>query len=159
MKTHQLSVQEPEDNYQIIAIYTDEQDYRLAFILNKHLNLQLVKSASIIDQTKKTDFTVFEYEDTTLFRNWLLLNNHCFVDSKIKTTDSFSLFNDRPSIYQQKTYYLKKYKKANFLLKVIADEDVEYTQKLIETLHQIPQIYATEILLLDKIQNKKLLIF
>lgn len=161
MKTHQLFVEEPEDKYQIIAIYTDEQDYRLAFLLNQHLNLQLEKSTSIIDKTKKTNFTVFEYENINLFQNWLLLNNHCFVNSKTNTNtiNTFDLFNEKSTVFEQKKYYLHRYKKANFLLKIIADVDTEYIQNLIETLHRIPQIYAVELILLDKIKNKKLLIF
>jgi len=159
MKTHQLSVEEPEDNFQIIAIYTDEKDYRLAFLLNQHLNLQLVKSVSIIDKIKKTDFTVFEYEDTTLFQNWLLLKNYCFVNSKIKITASFDLFNDKPTTFEKKSHYLNKFKKANFLLKFITDVDMEYPQTLIDTLEQIPQIYAVELILLNQIKNKNLLKF
>jgi len=159
MKTHQLSVEEPEDNYQIIAIYTDEQDYRLAFLLNQYLNLQLVKSSSIIDKITKTDFTVFEYEDTNLFQNWLLLNNHCFVISEINKKKTVDLFNDKPAIFKKKKHYLHTYKKANFLLKLIAEIDEQASQKLIKTIEEIPQIYAVELLLLNKIKNKKLLKF
>lgn len=159
MKTYHLTIKEPEDNYQIIAIYTDEPDYRLAFLLNKHLNLQLVKSTSIIDKTQKTDFTVYEYEDINLFQNWLLLNNHCYVESEIEMTSSFNLFNESSTIFKKRKYYFKKYKKAKFLLKIIADTEKSYIQNLIKILHQIPQVYTAELLLLNKIKNKKLLTF
>lgn len=158
MKRYHLSVEEPENSYQIIAIYTNEQDYRLAFLLNQYLNLQLKKSSSILNKTKKTNFTVFEYEDATLFQNWILLTNYCYVNSKI-TTNSFDLFKDKPTLFKKKIYYLKKYKKASFLLKLVADKDSEYFNNLIQTLQQIPQIYAADMLFLDKIKNKKLLIF
>ena len=159
MKKHHLSVEETEDNYQIIAIYTDEQDYRLAFLLNQHLNIKLAKSTSIIDKIKKTDFTVFEYEDTNLFKNWLLLSNQCFVKSKTNSYNTFDLFNDNPAVFEKKAHYLNKYKKINFLLKLIADVDKEHTHNLIDALQQIPQIYTAELILLNKINNKKLLIF
>lgn len=159
MKRHYLSVEEPENSYQIIAIYTDEQDYRLAFLLNQHLNLQLKKSASIHDKTQNTNFTVFEYEDAALFQKWILLTNYSYVNPKITSINSFDLFNDQPTVFTKKTHYLKKYKKASFLLKILAEEDSKYFYNLTQTLQQIPQIYAADMLFLETIKNKQLLIF
>lgn len=158
MKTYRLPIEELEIPFQILAIYTDEQDYRLAFLLNQYLHLHLTKSTSIIHKIKKTDFTAFEYEDAELFHNWLLLSNYCHVNSKKNKTNAFDLFNQKPTDFKQKINYLKAYKKANFLLKITAEEDFNI-EKTYQTLEQIPQVYAVELIDLKKIKNKKLLNF
>lgn len=159
MKTYHLSFDDSEDNFQIFAIYTDEQDYRMAFLLNKYLKLQLIKSPSIIDKNKKTDFSIFEYEDTTLINSWFLLSNHCLVNSNTFKTKELDLFDNNPAIFQQKKFYFNKFKKAKFLLKIITDEDMVYYEKTLKRLKQIPQIYEVELIDLKRIKNKKLLIF
>ncbi len=67
MKKHRLHLNDIfEEPFQVIAIYCHEKDYRLAFILNTHLNIQLRKDTSILDKKSDTEFAVFEIKDKAL---------------------------------------------------------------------------------------------
>lgn len=159
MKTYRLGIDEAEENYQVFAIYTDEQAYRFAFLLNQHLKLHLVKSPAILNKKNKTAFEVFEYEDTSLFINWFLLSNYCFIKDETKRLEKSDLFNEEATVFRQKKYYFNKYKKASFLLKVIADEELNFFKNIKLNLKQIPQIFTAELIPLESIKNKKIFLF
>ncbi|MEN8252637.1 MAG: IPExxxVDY family protein [Patescibacteria group bacterium] len=158
MKTHRMRLDDfLEDSFQVIAIFCDENDYRIAFLLNKYLHLKLQKSTSIIDKKKGSEFNVFEYNDKPLYRNWFLINNYCLIEKKVKNThDLFSL---NPVFIQQKETHIKELKSAHYILKIVADEKTQFYLELIKKLQEIPQIYTAELVHLNKLKNKKLLIF
>ena len=158
MKTYRLSLDDTfEDKFYVFAIYTNEEDYRMAFILNQNLSLKLKRSIPIIVKKDKAEFSIFEYEDNSLYRNWLLLQNQSL--SEIVVNNSHDLFSHNPSLFQQNKYYLKDLKKARFILKVTTDEGNIFTENIIKELQNIPQIYATELVHLTPLKTKKLLLF
>jgi len=158
MKTFHLSFDEPEDSYRVFAIFSDEHDYRLTYLLNYHLSLHLVKGHSLIDKKKDTTFSIFEYEDTHFFRNWVLLNNYCLINNEIKQVVGGLFEQEQPLLFQKKEYYFKKYKKASFLLKIEAGTDIAFYKKIQDSIQIIPQIYTVEQIDLTS-KNKKLLNF
>jgi hypothetical protein len=158
MKIHRLSLDETfDDNFHIIVIYSDEEVYRMAFLLNQHLGLQLKKADGIINKKNTTNFNVYEYENITLYRNWILLQNHCLTEKEV--TNSHDLFSQGSSLFQQKNIYLKEFKKAQFILKIVTDKDNLFLENLIKRLQNISQIYAFELVDLAQLKNKKLVQF
>ncbi len=79
MAVHKLNIEDfDEIDYQLIAIHTTLEDYRLAYFINQQLNLQLKKtncSIPIANKTGETQFSRFLFED---FKNdvvWNLIEN------------------------------------------------------------------------------------
>lgn len=158
MKTHRLRLDDIfEEDFQVIAIYCHEQDFRLAFLLNTHLGIQLCKATSILDQKIGANFHVFEFLDKTFYRNWFLLNNHSILEKEVN--NNHDLFAQNTTLFHQKVFYIKELKRAAFLLKIEADENIDYYNDLVKKIEQIPQVYAVELIHLTRLKNKKLLIF
>ena len=145
------------DDFILIAIYSDEDDYRMAFLLNQFLNLRLEKSTAIITPKEQAEYSIFEYEDKTLLQLWQLLHNHSFIKKEV--TPTFDLFSETIDVYEKKVCYIKQLKKVRFLLKVIADEKEAYYNDIVKKIKKIPQVYTAEILPLAQIKNSELLLF
>ncbi len=158
MKTHLLGIDDSfKEDFHIIAIYSDEEDYRMAFLLNQHLNLQLKRAIPIIIKKNQAEFSVYEYEDVTLYRNWLLLQNHSLIKKEVLNYNN--LFSQDTTQFHQKALYFKELKKARFLLKIVTDEGSEFLKELTEKLENIPQVYTIELVHLARLKNTKLLLF
>jgi hypothetical protein len=158
MKKHQLSFDSSlEETYHVLAIYTDETDYRLAYLLNQKLQIHLIKSFSILNHKNKTDFSVFEYEDKIFFNNWYLINNHCLVKNILE--NSQDLFNQTPISFSQKRYYIKKYKKAHYFLKIETENSKDIIDIIIKRIEEISLIYAVDLISKEKQITKKLQLF
>jgi len=158
MKIHKMSLDDTfDDEFYVIAVYSDEEDYRLAFLLNENLGLKLNRSHSIVNKKTKAEFSIFEYDDISMYRNWFLLQNHSLIEKEVvKPRD---LFSQDTTLFQQKVHFIKELKKARFLLKIITDEGNEFVNDIIKKLESIPQLYAVELVDLARLKNNKLLFF
>ena len=158
MKTHKLSLDDAfDEEFHLFAIYTDEEDYRIAFILNQHLNIQLKRSDAIIVKKTNAKFSIFEYDDVAMYQNWFLLQNQSLSEKEV--INPLDLFSQNPTIFQQKVFFLKELKKARFLLKIIAEDTNNLLKNINEKLKNIPQIYTVELVDLTHLKNKKSLLF
>ncbi len=158
MKISSLTDKETfSDDFILIAIYSDEEDYRMAFLLNQFLGIKLINSTAIITPKDKAEYSIFEYEDKTFLHLWQLLCNHSFVKKEV--TSTFDLFSEAVEIYQKKVYYIKELKKARFLLKIIADTKQTYYNDIVKKIKKIPQVYTAEIVPLSQVENPELLLF
>jgi len=153
MKKLSLTLEEIfNDNFELIAIYSDEEDYRLAFLLNQYLELRLQKTDPIIT-THNNEFTVFEYDDRHHYRLWQLIFNHHIRNRKVNRTHD--LFSDSTITFDKTTFFIKKLKKARFLLKLEAEQSEAYYRNIVNKISNIPQVYACDIISLDRINDKE----
>jgi len=153
MKKLSLTLEEIfNDNFELIAIYSDEEDYRLAFLLNQYLELRLQKTDPIIT-AHNNEFTVFEYDDRHHYRLWQLIFNHHIRNRKVNRTHD--LFSDSTITFDQTTFFIKKLKKARFLLKLEAEQSEAYYRNIVNKISNIPQVYACDIISLDRINDKE----
>jgi hypothetical protein len=158
MKTHRLLLEDVfEEEYQVIAIYCQEQSYRMAFLLNTCLGTQFQKTTDILNQKMGCSFQLYEYHDKNFYRNWFLLSNHSSIEKQV--SNSQDLFTHESDLFEQKVYYLNELKKATYLLKIEAEESIDYYNDIVKKIALIPQVYVAELVLLTRIKNKKLLIF
>jgi len=158
IKTYQLDSDDSmKDSNRFMVIYSDEEDYRLAFLLNYHLQTHFVKVPSLIQKKSFIEFSIFEYNDTTHYRDWFLLCNYQLV--KQDKVQLKGLFSDIATTIEIPAYYLKELYKARFILKIIADEPNSFYENLLNKLKEIPQIYAAEFINLQSIKEKELLNF
>jgi len=157
-KIHKLRIDETfEDDFRLIAIYTDEEDYRLAFLLNYYIQTHFVKSKSMVQSKTLAEFSVFEYEDTLHYRTLHLIHNYNL--KKIQKSDKKDLFSEVETFLEKPIYCFKEFSKARFLLKVEAEEPEDYYVTLLQNITSIPQIYAANLVELKHIKNIDLLFF
>ena len=77
------------DDYALIGIHTTIDEAKLAYLLNKFLDMKFSKAISELDFTKKEHqsfYSVYEYVDTELDQEWFLITN--VYKSTSKTAES-----------------------------------------------------------------------
>lgn len=155
MQRHQLgSIM--EDEFTLIAIHSNIEDYKLAFLINKHLNIQLKRKENDLDFFKKEGhitFSVFEFENSNSEDVLYLISNTCKTITE-KITSAGSLFES--SSEEIVHYLIPEFKKTEFILKIIADESEKYQKNLITQLNNIPYIitaYKIDLVNLKSINN------
>src|SRR5206468_12878430 len=79
MAVHKLHLDDLyDDDYDLIAIHSPLEDYRLAYFLNQRLPILLNKSKNSIEVTTKdgeTFFSKFIFDDETNDMQWSLVQN------------------------------------------------------------------------------------
>jgi len=145
------------EEFSLLAIHTDLEDFRLAYFLNKTLGLNLSRKEfdlNFIDS--KGNFSVFEYIDQDSFLKWNLISNiynHNFT-TNINSNDLFELSNE----LVKKFNLLSEYKNVNFLLKLENNENQVDLEDIIKEIKNIPQIITLYNINKD-LKNKENLIF
>ena len=145
------------EEFSLLAIHTDLEDFRLAYFLNKTLDLNLSRKEfdlNFIDS--KGNFSVFEYIDLDNFLKWNLISNiynHNFT-TNINSNDLFELSNE----LVKKFNLLSEYKNVNFLLKLENNENQVDLEDIIKEIKNIPQIITLYNINKD-LKNKENLIF
>ena len=145
------------EEFSLLAIHTDLEDFRLAYFLNKTLGLNLSRKEfdlNFIDS--KGNFSVFEYIDQDNFLKWNLISNiynHNFT-TNINSNDLFELSNE----LVKKFNLLSEYNNVNFLLKLENNENQVDLEDIIKEIKNIPQIITLYNINKD-LKNKENLIF
>jgi hypothetical protein len=158
MALHKLLVDEfYDDNYKLIAIHSRLEDFRLAYLLNQSLQLNLVRRSDDLDfEYLKSSYSIFEWNNEAEYVTWNLVSNVCKKEED--SLYSTGLFQTKEKVL--KTFNLiPEFKKVDYFIK-ISDETQNVNEKVIlKKLQYIPQIitsYAVDPL---KIKSKDHLIF
>lgn len=159
MTMHRLEVDEFYDaSYLLFAVHCRLEDYRLAYLLNKHLGIRLTRKRQDIDYKYfAASYAIYEWEDSKLDATWNLVSNICKKEESTLQS-SGSLFNDDNTII--KTYnLLPELKTVDYLIK-LSDEYRNFNEKIIiNSIQSIPQVITTYSVDLTKIKSKEHLIF
>ena len=162
MAVHKVSIEDfEEDDYHLIAIHTSLEDYRLAYFLNRDLEICLSKNESDIQslvKQGKTSFVRFTYEDENRIINWDLVQNKNEVVG-IENIENRDLFSNSTNSFSSTAYLLPEYKKVDFLLKIgNAEKEININEIVskINSIDNINLVYSVDV---DKIKSKNNLIF
>lgn len=144
--------------YYLLAIHTVLIDYRLAFFLNKCLNIDLKRMSKDLDISGQNGFySIFEYEDEDNLLNWNLISNCSFSKTKNEIKGSL-LFKDT-EIDLKKNKLINESTQVDFFLKIEYNINSLNTTKIINSINKIPNIISVYNLNLKKIKNKENLNF
>lgn len=162
MAIHKLDIGDfDEIDYNLIAIHTLLEDYKLAFLINKTLPILLKKSNEDINISKKegeAQFSRFYYLDKVNKTEWnLFQNKNVLVTNHLDISQN--LFSNETYQSLTRVYFLPEFKKADFFLKIENTEDsIELSQvkQIINTIEGITAAYVVDI---DQIKSKNNLIF
>ena len=160
MAIHKLHFDEfDEVDYDLIAIHTSLEDYRLAYFINQNLPILLHKSKDEIEITIKegvTHFSRFIFEDGKNEVSWNLIQNKNEVTLQ-KKDNAQNLFANTHLEIATKVYLLPEFKKVDYFLKIEnASQSVESITNNINTIDRIAAVYAVDS---STIKSKNNLIF
>ncbi len=143
-----------EDDYSLIGIHSTEEDYRLAYLLNKHLKTKFKRYKVPLDFENSTaEFPLFEYKDEKTYLNYYLINNK--HKSFVQNQQNAGLFGGN---YSTISYLIPEKKKIDFFLKIEGELKI-LLLNLIEKLNKINEIITSYQIQTDTLKSKYNLIF
>jgi len=159
MALHKLLVDDFEDEaYSLLAIHCNLEDYRMAFLLNQFLNINLKRCAYDLDfQYTTASYSVYEWEDNKRQAMWNLIGN-IFKREEDSLVSSGSLFEATSKVI--KTYNLiPEYKNVNYFLKIENDDNYMNLKSVISVIQKIPQVVTVYDIDVSTLKSKNNLIF
>jgi ribosomal protein L28 len=161
MTIHKLHIEDfDEIDYQLIAIHSTLEDYRLAYYINQNLPINLKKgncNIQISNKEGETQFTRFIFEDSKDI-SWNLVQNKNDVFAPSQKSNQ-GLFAESNNKFSTKIYLIPEFKKVDFFLKIENGEvkiDVSKITNCIKKIDRVSTVYAVEV---EKIKSKNNLIF
>ncbi|MBT8376340.1 MAG: IPExxxVDY family protein [Bacteroidia bacterium] len=159
MAVHKLHVDEfSDDRYLLFAIHSRIEDYRIAYLLNKHLGIKIERKQNDLDvDYLKSSYAIYEWDNKVEYIIWNLVSN-CCVKEEEAITSTGVLFGNNNKIV--KTYNLiPELKTVDYLLKISGEIYGLDEQFILETLQKIPQIITSYSVNPIKIKSRENIIF
>ncbi|PWA04278.1 IPExxxVDY family protein [Flavobacterium psychrotolerans] len=150
-----------EIDYDLIAIHSVIEDYRLAYFINQKLPIILSKSKEEIGVTVKEGeafFMKFIFNDSKNDINWSLISNKNEIVIKKKSIGQNLFLNTAVEI-ATKVYLLPELKKVDYFLKIENNKNTFDINQIIKTINTIDRIAAVYAVIPEKIKSKNNLIF
>ena len=150
-----------EIDYQLIAIHSTIEDFRLAYFINKSLSINLSKSPediSIHENSREMNFSRFTFQDTENNVLWDFFQNKS-VDSQNAALLNTGLFADKISQVSSQAHLLPEFKRVDFFLKVekqFAIDEIQETISRIKKIQKVSTVYSIDA---EKVKSKNNLIF
>lgn len=161
MPAHKLVLDEVfEQPFGLIAIHSSIEEYKLAFLLNKHLGLRLARSRRDVDfqvGALQVLFALYSFEDLQKYRQYYLVSNTA-KGEQVANTVANSLFGEE-QVSVQKTYLLPEFKKVDFFLKIEEETSSVSEEQLLKQIKEIPQVSTAYSIDFHQIKSKENLIF
>ncbi|SCY57537.1 IPExxxVDY family protein [Flavobacterium caeni] len=162
MAVHKLHLDEfDEVDYDLIAIHSSLEDYRLAYFINQKLSVSLCKSKEEIGITVKegeASFQKFTFDDQTNDILWSLVPNKNEISVARKNTRP-NLFVDAPEDIATKVYLLPELKKVDYFLKLENNNNTLNMEDMVRDIKSINRISTVYAVIPEKIKSKNNLIF
>lgn len=159
MATYKLSIDDfDEPEYVLLAIHTPLEDYRLAFALNRALQLKLEWADAGVRVKNKSGealFSRYSYKNPDGII-WELLQNKTELS---ESTDSGQdLFGNPVAGVSSRTYLMPEFKKVDYFLKIDADGETDH-EDTAEAISKIAQIAMTYPIKDNLVKSRNNLIF
>lgn len=156
MQIHSLDL---TDDFSLIGIHSSEEDYRLAYLLNKNLNTRFSKFKHQLDFENNTaSYAVFEFIDENhQLTNHLISNKYIgdVTNSESETTD---LFSNEISL-SNTNYLIPEKRKVDYFLKIEGDISTSELNNTIDKINNINQIITSYKINPSNLKSKDFLIF
>ncbi len=157
LNNHKLNLNQFPENYHLIAIHSDLDEFRLAFFLNKKLNIGLKrKNNDIYFSEQDANYSSYEFLDDTKYLNWIFFSNKSLVSEK-STDEDLSLFGQGSAALNE-INLLSQQKSVDYFLIIENIANKTYTDKVLKKISEISGVITT-FLSDNKLENKENLIF
>ena len=159
MALHKLLVDDFYDTtFSLLAIHCRLEDYRVAYLLNKYLSLNLSRMPRDLDyKYLAASYSVYEWYNKENEISWNLISNVCKKEED-SLQSSGSLFTSQNKVL--KSYHLlPEYKNVDYLIK-ITNETQQFNEKIVlNKIQSIPQIVTCYTIDTENLKSKDNLIF
>ena len=157
LNNHKLNLNQFPENYHLIAIHSDLDEFRLAFFLNKELNIGLKrKNNDIYFSEQNANYSSYEFLDETKYLKWIFFSNKSLVSEKSPDQD-LSLFG-KGSTALNEINLLSQQKSVDYFLIIENIANKTYIDKVLKKISEISGV-ITSFLSENKLENKENLIF
>jgi len=160
MAVHKLILDDFFDEvlYTLIGVHCTIEDYRLAYLLNKKLEINLIRKPVDLDyKNTKSTYSIFEWEDKKQLITWSLVSNICKIEG-IKQVSYNSLF-DNPEKITKTFNLIPEYKRVNYFLKIDYGYNSNKEKQVLDSIMNIPQIATAYSINPNQLKSKENLIF
>lgn len=161
MAVHKLLIDDFETiNYELIAVHSSLEDYRLAYFINRELSTLFEKSPKHIGIKVKEGescFSRFVYEDFENDTYWNLIPNKGIIVSREE--NGTDLFFETGMDVTTNVYLLPELRKVDYIIKIEDTESSFDTDGFVDGLLQIKQISTAYKIDHQKLKSKNNLIF
>lgn len=144
MLSHKLFLDDVEEEYHLLAIHSSVEEYKMAFHLNKHLQLNLKRARFDVDFNHgiiQALYPLYVYKEPAKYRSYYLIKNKYKGPVK-KVISSGSLFVEE-EVSPQLTYLIPEYKEVDYFLKIDDDLEPSKKQELLNIISSIPYLVTT----------------
>ncbi len=143
-----------EHDYNLLGITSTLEGYRLAYLLNKNLEIHLNRQPKNIDFIDKNcSFTLYNYECNSTFSSWsLIANKYTFVSKNIEKTN---LFNEESKV----SYLINEKKEVDYFLKIIGDFNAASLKQMLDNIKNIKGLIVAYKINPHTLKSKDYLIF
>ncbi|MBP9792636.1 MAG: IPExxxVDY family protein [Flavobacterium sp.] len=159
MAIHKLQLEDFDQiDYELIAIHTTLEDYRLAFKINQQLGILLSKNNDEIPievSKQNTSFSRFTFDDEDKMMTWDLIQNKQEIELPVQSKNA-SLFQDKMVATQ--VNLITELKKADYLLKIEHENQIKI-KDIITKINKIEAISTVYEVDANEIKSKNNLIF
>ena len=157
MAIHKIQINDfVSDDYELIAVHSSLDDYKLAYMLNKALGVQLSKNNAYVEiaiPEGKSAFSNYIFDDEKNDVVWTLIENKTTIINSNKQTTS---------LFEQvdiTVFLLPEFKKADYLIKI---ENIDYgfdSDSIIEKIQGIKNVTTAYAIDITNLKSKNNLIF
>ena len=135
-----------EDDFTLFAIHSTLEPYRIAYLLNTHLNTRFTFKNKLIH------FDYYEYFDTENQQLWSLVANKGLKKNTANTATDLFQFEQNTRVY-----LLPEYNRVDYLIKI--DQQLVSEENIISQIKKIPKIITTFAIEPGTLKSKNNLIF
>jgi len=150
-----------EDDYELIAIHSSLASYRLTFLLNKYLNLNLFRTREDLYfeySSLVANFPLYTFDDRFKYTSYSLFGNKFRGITTSKTSISDGLFPDPEKTYTTK-YLIPELKNVDYFLKIDSESSSSLGTAVIAKIQAISQVITAYSVAYHKLKSKNNLIF
>jgi len=162
MALHKLILDEDIcDDFSLISIHCSEEEYKIAYMINKFLSLRLKRKKNDLDfsiEGHDVSFPIFEYENEFNYTKFYLVANKCKFQELVANPKN-GLFTDVISEKTVTKYLLPEFKNVDYFLKIYSDFEKVPLRNLVSSINEIEQIISAYTIDNEQIKSKTHLIF
>ncbi|GAA4273329.1 IPExxxVDY family protein [Aquimarina gracilis] len=150
-----------DDDYELIAIHSSLPSYRLAFLLNKTLNLHLFRKREDINfeyDDLTANFPLYQYDDHFQYSTYNLLGNKFSVKIEAKKPATQGLFATTEDTFVTK-YLIPELKNVDYFLKIETESTTLMSKPILSKILDVTQIITAYTVEYTTLKSKNNLIF
>lgn len=152
--THRISADLCIEDFELIAIHTDLQDYSLAYHLNSEVKLRLARREKDLHFQEGIWFSVFEWMDEITDSYWYLIKNECMVE---RDDLSIGLFDNEMETISK--HLIEERKEVDYFLKIETENQRMVQEEITKRIKSIASVVTAYTIEPDTLKSKKNLIF